>query len=442
MRRCALLMFLGCAALQAETITDEHTRHVVQPGETLEAITEQYLGVRFLWPENWKLNPRIQNPHLLQPGQVLRVIKTRTIEADHASVEEVSNRAEKKLRETNWQPASAGDELSAQEGIRTFKNSSAQLAFNERSQVTLTEYSQIFLRAKETDLRGHDHGEIEIVQGEAEIELIPMQRDFTDIELISGPARATAEPDLIGQAQLRMADAGESARVMVYRGRSEVSASGGAVSVEAGQGLAVSGDGSIGAPETLLERPALSLPVAEGELAYVNDRFAWQPVDGAEAYVIEVCADTDCDELIAVQTVADTEARFDALPVGSNYWQVAAISPSGLRGYESRPRTFLLNTSEADTEPPQVAVIPEGFIQRDGHNVWLSPDTRFRIVARDKLAGLASVEYRFQDSEAWRSYAGQTLKLPAEQNEGQLSIRATDRIGLSQETVIHWQVAR
>lgn len=42
--------------------------YVVKKGDTLWAISAMYLRDPWLWPELWKLNPQIQNPHLIFPG--------------------------------------------------------------------------------------------------------------------------------------------------------------------------------------------------------------------------------------------------------------------------------------------------------------------------------------------------------------------------------------
>ena len=47
--------------------------HVVRPGETLEYLAAFYLGSHERWREIWGLNPEIPNPHLIRPGQRLKV---------------------------------------------------------------------------------------------------------------------------------------------------------------------------------------------------------------------------------------------------------------------------------------------------------------------------------------------------------------------------------
>lgn len=50
---------------------DYPDRYVVKKGDTLWDISAKFLKSPWLWPEVWNINPKIRNPHLIYPGDVV-----------------------------------------------------------------------------------------------------------------------------------------------------------------------------------------------------------------------------------------------------------------------------------------------------------------------------------------------------------------------------------
>jgi LysM domain len=48
--------------------------YIVKKGDTLWDISGMYLRKPWLWPELWAVNPQIDNPHLIYPGDELRLV--------------------------------------------------------------------------------------------------------------------------------------------------------------------------------------------------------------------------------------------------------------------------------------------------------------------------------------------------------------------------------
>jgi len=51
----------------------EGETHSVIKGDTLWDVTEKYLVNPFFWPKVWQYNPQIKNPHLIYPGDQVRI---------------------------------------------------------------------------------------------------------------------------------------------------------------------------------------------------------------------------------------------------------------------------------------------------------------------------------------------------------------------------------
>jgi hypothetical protein len=68
----ALIVFLLLSSI-AFAETQKMKEHKVVKGDTLWDITETELADPFRWPEVWKVNPWIKNPHWIYPKQIIKI---------------------------------------------------------------------------------------------------------------------------------------------------------------------------------------------------------------------------------------------------------------------------------------------------------------------------------------------------------------------------------
>jgi mannose-6-phosphate isomerase-like protein (cupin superfamily) len=74
----ALCITVGAVPLQlCAASLREPTIYVVQKGDTLWDISERFFKDPFFWPNLWSRNPAIGNPHVIYPGQKLRIFSDR-----------------------------------------------------------------------------------------------------------------------------------------------------------------------------------------------------------------------------------------------------------------------------------------------------------------------------------------------------------------------------
>ncbi|MDD5452507.1 MAG: LysM peptidoglycan-binding domain-containing protein [Desulfovibrionales bacterium] len=68
-----LILFCALSLIAASPVGAETHGYTVQPGDTLWDITSRFFHDPWLWPNLWKNNPHITNPHLVFPGCRLRL---------------------------------------------------------------------------------------------------------------------------------------------------------------------------------------------------------------------------------------------------------------------------------------------------------------------------------------------------------------------------------
>ncbi len=67
--------FLGGHAAAQVALKDNYpSEYTVKRGDTLWDISAMYLRDPWFWPEIWHVNPQVGNPHLIYPGDILKLV--------------------------------------------------------------------------------------------------------------------------------------------------------------------------------------------------------------------------------------------------------------------------------------------------------------------------------------------------------------------------------
>jgi hypothetical protein len=93
-----ILFFPVCIFAQKEIPvieTETGFYYVVQKGDTLWDLSRQFSDSPWLWPDLWSLNEQIKNPHLIYPGQKIRVYLRKDIAKGFESMDATDDFFEK-----------------------------------------------------------------------------------------------------------------------------------------------------------------------------------------------------------------------------------------------------------------------------------------------------------------------------------------------------------
>jgi len=139
-------------------------------------------------------------------------------------------------------------------------------------------------------------------------------------------------------------------RLETLTGRVELAAlrGGPPLAVEAGQGVVVQADGTMGPVRPLLPAPRALRPL-RGE-APADAHLRWTPVEGAVAYRVEIARDAELVYDVRTWQAAGPAAEVPgALPPGRWYWRAAATDEHGLVGRPTKVHAF---TAGGEAAPP------------------------------------------------------------------------------------------
>jgi len=342
----ALSLLFAARPAGAESSADRQLDegwHAVRPHDTLEDIAEKYLGDVRRWPEIHDLNPGIDDPHWIYPGRRMRVVLERPTNKPNAKIAAVSNKVEERPAPIDWRDATPGDLLLDQDSLRTQARSSALLVFDDGTTATVSEDSLIFIRRQTSARSAAPRKEIEIQLGQADIKARQGRTPAPEIEVVVGPTRSTVRAGADGALAVRNRRQGDDANVMLFDGAGVVENENGRVDLAKGTGTVVRAGAAPRRAEKLLPAPRLQSPPAgfEFEIGRTLPALVWQPVDGAERYVVEICLDAACGRLVErSSSVEGTRYVPTTKTKAAVYWRVSAVADSGLDGFPSEARAM------------------------------------------------------------------------------------------------------
>jgi hypothetical protein len=371
--------------------TVEMFEYTVQQGDTCLGIARRVLGDRTAYTLIHQHNPQLgPEPHKLVPGTVLKLprvgSKSEGAPPDARLTDKLGQVAVKEPTTEDWHHALRGMPLFRQWRVRSQQRSSAEVTFRDGGAIQMRENTVIIIYgpSKRPTLQRVLTASLE--SGALRTRLAELDKATTlVVETPSAESRVQA-----GEALVSVDDGGTS-RVANHRGaavrvrsRQRGRARGRTVRVSEGMGSQVDPGKEPSPPRPL---PATPVWIA-GERLFAGDaerggriRGAWQAVDGAARYRIEVAASADGKELVASAEAPASATDFEMhrLPPGTYHVSIAAIDGQGFEGKPSpreamtlvalqvQPLGTVAKATPAEAqEQPDAQVPDQGAEQRDG----------------------------------------------------------------------------
>lgn len=321
--------------------------YTVQEGDTCIGIAQRVLGDRTAYELIHQHNPDLgPTPHKLVAGTVLELPrvggKSDGPPPDARLTDKLGRVAVKEPTTEDWHHALRGMPLFRQWRVRSQQRSSAEVTFRDGAAIQMRENTVIIIYGPSRRPTLQRVLTASLESGALRTRLTELDRATTMVvETPSAESRAQA-----GEALVSVDDGGTS-RVANHRGpavrvrsRQRGRARGRTVRVSEGMGSQVDPGKEPSPPRPL---PAMPVWVA-GERAFAGEaerggriRGAWQAVDGAARYRIEVAASADGKELVASAEAPASATDFEMhrLPPGTYHVSIAAIDGQGFEGQPS-----------------------------------------------------------------------------------------------------------
>ena len=322
-----------------------YATYVTNQGDTLYEIARRYLRDPHDWTVLSRLN-HVPAPRHLQAGVALR-LPAALLRQDQeaAQVVATSGPAERAFGAGPYTPLAVGMTLGEGDQVRTGHEGFVTLELQDGSHVTVSQNATIAIgKLRETVLTGSTDRVIQLRQGEVDNEVTHATKKDDRFQIrapsvVAGVRGTRFRVDYDSDAQQTAVEVLDGA---VGVDPANLAAPPPGVPLQASQqlvsahfGNVTDTGGAIGVPVELLPAPVLSEPGKVQDAKTV----AFDLVTEAQAagYRVQIGRDADLLDLIRDMRVSAPHADFGALPDGTYFVRIAALSHEGLEGL---PQTY------------------------------------------------------------------------------------------------------
>jgi len=249
-----------------------------------------------------------------------------------------------------WTPASANIDkiLNSGDKIRTGALSSAVIAFEDGSSISVRPNSEVEIKRCVYDIRNNTlYSKALLLRGSINYKT----RDGIPIKVVNEVECLDSLIDFSGAMTASLLIDG-SVKYELYYGSGNLMSRSERTSISGGTGLYIFPGAAPSNPVKLLEPVLLGTPINNVYSKTSVPELIWQPLKGAEYYLAQISEDETFNKLVFEETVKNTKVKSSALLDGKYFWRVIPVDKNGFNGFSGEYRTFII-----DTISPRLSIV-------------------------------------------------------------------------------------
>jgi hypothetical protein len=328
----------------------------------------------------------------------------------------------KKRGEFSWESANSRMVLHIGDQVKTSSSASAQLIYFDGTVTTIEPGSLLEIRELyENPVTKVRRVREQLTRGELKASTQDKNVNGSYHEVSTEKVSARAEKE--GEFRVAFDEGSKVTEFDVFKGEIEVASPTKRESLVAGERVRSSADGRLSAKEVLPGTPKLVSPRDQKVFIFEKPEeesiiLTWEPVPGAKSYQLMISDGSLFTTPLYDAARSGTHAELDAVPAGSYYWKVAAITTADASGPFSPTRRFRVSSQKirdrSDTVPPELEItelVPIGMMvivngrTEPGATLWINnektetyDDGTFYAVVRLRKEGMNNIRFVSQDT--------------------------------------------
>lgn len=349
-QRVALWAAFLAVMIQSNLAIGQDWIYTIVDGDNLWNLSEKHLDRVTRFSQLQKINA-IKNPYRMRPGTKLRVplkwIRSNPVPAKilelQGNVEIIRSSGTVEQLTTSGPLIRLGDQL------RTGPNSTVAIEFADKTLLTLHSDSLArFDHLSAHGVTGMVDSRLNLKKGRMDTRVTPAVGPGSRFEIHTPSAISAVRGT---EYRASVSEDEQSSNIEVLKGKVLVKGASKSTLVNAGFGTQVASGKPPIAPRELLAPPILkSIP---SPIESLNWPLAWDPLEGAEQYRLEVAIDDQFNTLEGQQLTGHARAALPDLPDGAYFVRVRGVTALGLEGKNRVDRIVL------DVHPqPPVPLLP------------------------------------------------------------------------------------